>query len=89
MIIRLRRAACDDITCSQRDPLLSFEKFDRSLCERVMKYFLKHASNCLCRKNVVLSFCTERPLLAIDAVKTSIDYRRSKNFYFVAIPTKR
>ena len=78
MIIYMRRAACDGpyISLFQRDLLLSFEEFDKPLSEVVMKYFLKRASPAFWKK---FSLYSNNPFC----------YRRSKNFYFVAIPTKR
>ena len=50
MMIHVRRAICDGpfITLFQRDLLLSFEELDKTVCQIVMKYYLKHASNWIC-----------------------------------------
>ena len=73
MMIHVRRAICDGpfITLFQRDLLLSFEELDNTVCQIVMKYYLKHASNWICGKNVALSLYSDNPPLAVDAVKNS------------------
>ena len=67
-----RRAArhSSHTTLFQRDLLPSFEEFDKPLSAKVIKYFLKYASNWLCGKYVAFSLYSNSPPLAIDAVTT-------------------
>ena len=91
MMIHVRRAICDGpfITLFQRDLLLSFEELDQTLCQIVMKYYLKHASNWLCGKNVALSLHSNSPPLALDAVKNSASLPSPASVDITALLLKR
>ena len=57
----LETKLCDGlhITLFQRDLLLAYEDLDKPICLVAMKYFLKHASNWLCKKNCMIDRCRQ------------------------------